>query len=414
MTGRRSRSWSRLLVGAAPVLLCGLLVLPACGIHPVVPMEAFQETVDIGLVGTFSGSGGLAGDYLEHSLQVEADRLNAGGGLMGRRVEVIAADDEGNLDKSKLLVHQLATDPNVKLLVGPGSSAAFQATRAELAHGAVPDCVVSQISDDVLRGAPASFRTDASIAATVQALLGDLRRRRPEARRIGLIAQDGADGHFYDGRLADQASRAGLDYAGAEFVGDPNADLQPAVQDLVGKGVRAIVLSSDPALAGRTAQAVSLLGQSGRLQLVGPPALASSRYADAGGQAAIGTILASTIQTYQTDMQEARWPAVYRNFVTAITSRYGYAAGGTEMQGSAPAADCVVDWSAAVRRAGGFDGPQVIRAWETLDLPSSVTVLAAHERFTTTDHEALGSGALFIYQWQGTGRQRRLKQLAGP
>jgi hypothetical protein len=41
-------------------------------------------------------------------------------------------------------------------------------------------------------------------------------------------------------------------------------------------------------------------------------------------------------------------------------------------------------------------------------------VPATRERFTPTDHDALDPNALFVYQWQTGGGQRRLQQLAGP
>jgi branched-chain amino acid transport system substrate-binding protein len=403
------------LIGRALALgFCALVLLSGCGLDQLSSRPAVRQTVDIGLVGTFSGGGGFAGDYQKHSLQVRADALNASGGLLGRRVEVVAADDEGDAAKSRSLVHQLATDPDVGLVVGPSTTAGLEAVKGELAQARVPNCVPAQVSDDAMQGASASFRTEASVTGTVQTLLQALRQRRPDARKVALLAAESPDGHFYDARLGEQVRGAGLEYAGASFVADANADQQAPVQDLVNRGVQALVLSGDPAVAGRTAQLIGQLGQAGKVQLLGPPALASSQYPDAGGAGAAGTIFASAIQAYQTDEAEGRWPATYRNFVRSITTQYGYAAGGSEMQGSATVADCAVDWSAAVRKAGSLNGAGVINAWQTLDLPAGSTVLATHERFTTADHDALDPNALFVYQWQTGGGQRRLQQLAGP
>lgn len=407
MIGRR--------VAPLAALACGVLVLlSGCGLDQLAARHPVARTVDIGLVGTFSGSGGFAGDYQEHSVQVRADQLNASGGLLGRHVEVVAADDGGNPDKAKTLVHQLATDPDVGLVVGPSTTAGLEAAKGELAQAGVPNCVPAQVSDDALQGAGATFRTEASVAGTVQALLQALRRQHADARKVALLAQEGPDGHYYDARLGEGARSAGLEYLGAAFVGDANADQGPPLQDLVNKGVQALVLSGDPGVAGRTAQTLGQLGQTGKVQLLGPPALASSQYADAGGSGASGTIFAGSIQTYQTGEAEGRWPALYRGFVREITTQYGYAAGGSEMQGSAPVADCVVDWAAAARKAGGLGGSGVIKAWETLDLPAGSTVLSTPERFTATDHDALDANALFVYQWQTGGGQRRLQQLGGP
>ena len=261
----------RILVGC-----CAVLLLSGCGLEQLGSRQPVARTVDIGLVGTFSGSGGFAGDYQKHSLQVRADQLNASGGLLGRHVDVIAADDEGNPDKAKTLVHQLATDPDVGLVVGPSTTEGVDAVKGELAQVGMPNCVPAQVRDDALQGATATFRTEAPVAGTVQALLQALRQRRPEARKVALLAKEGPDGHYYDARLGEGVRSAGLEYVGAAFVADANADQGPPLQDLVNKGVQAFVLSSDPAVAGHSAQTLGQLGQTGKVQLLGPPALASS------------------------------------------------------------------------------------------------------------------------------------------
>ncbi|HYZ00522.1 MAG TPA: ABC transporter substrate-binding protein, partial [Candidatus Binatia bacterium] len=225
MTARR--------VGPLAALACGVLVLlSGCGLDGLTARHPVARTVDIGLVGTFSGSGGFAGEYQKHSLQVRADQLNASGGLLGRHVEVIAADDEGNPGKARTLVHQLATDPDVGLVVGPSTTTGLEAVKGELAQAGMPNCVPVQVSDDAMQGATATFRTEAPVAGTVQTLLQALRQRHSEARKVGLLAEEGPDGHFYDTRLADGVRSAGLEYVGAAFVPDANADQGPPLRDL--------------------------------------------------------------------------------------------------------------------------------------------------------------------------------------
>jgi hypothetical protein len=84
------------------------------------------------------------------------------------------------------------------------------------------------------------------------------------------------------------------------------------------------------------------------------------------------------------------------------------------MKGLPAAADCLVQWSRAVRAAGRFDGPAVARAWEGLDLPADQTVLGAHEKPTPADHNSLGPDGIFVYQWVKSGDRWALKQLAAP
>ena len=106
----------------------------------------------------------------------------------------------------------------------------------------------------------------------------------------------------------------------------------------------------------------------------------------------------------------SEWPPAYRDFVARITSQYGYAPNGVEMQGDPAAADCVLQWAKAVQKAGTFDGPSVVRAWEGLDLTPSETALGVRE--TPRSHNSIPASGIFVYQWAREGNGYQLKQLA--
>src|SRR5215813_8144150 len=52
--------------------------------------------VKVALVDVFSGNSGYSylGPYLKNSLQVEIDDLNATGGLLGSKIQLVTADDQ--------------------------------------------------------------------------------------------------------------------------------------------------------------------------------------------------------------------------------------------------------------------------------------------------------------------------------
>lgn len=394
--------------------LCAVLGTVACSGAPVVDRTQFQPVIRIALMGAFSGAAAYAGSYQQHSLDFEVARINAGGGLLGHRLEVVAADDEGKTAKAASLVRQLAADPATGLLVGPSTTATLQAVKPEVAGAAIPQCLPGSIADGEMSGAPFTFRTQVSDQGSAASLLAALTRQQPSMKQVGLLAEESPDGRFYDSILPAAAKRAGVAYVGAGFVTDRAADQQSQVQDLVAKGARAIVLSGDPVVAAGTAQAVDRAGQTGKLQLLGPADLGSSQYIDAGGPAAVGTIFASAIQAYRTSEPDWSWPAAYRGFVRAVTARYGFSPQDSEMQGTPSAAGCVADWAAAVGKAGSFAGRPVASAWQTLNIPPSESVLGVAEHFSASNHDAIPDGAIFVYQWVASGDRRGLRKLAGP
>jgi branched-chain amino acid transport system substrate-binding protein len=396
-----------------PVLLAGLLLVTSCGtgFGPARP-SGLKGTVRIALVNVFSGPSGYLGEYAQNSLQVEVDAINAGGGLLGSRLEVVSADDEQKADKGTELVREQLAEGDVKLLVGPSTAEVVMAAAPTVSAAHTPSCVLDVPAAELSR-LPFTFAVQERDADRISALLGYVLRGRTDVKRIGLFDAGGPSPSIYDRDLHDQSSRFGLQYVGS-VIASGAGDARPLVQQMLQKGAQAALLPADPAAAARIAQAAGQLGATKQLQLLGTSSLSSYSFAQDGGDGVNGLVFEDTIESYISDVPQSRWPPPYAAFVHRITSQYGYASNGVEMKGLPGAADCILEWSHAVKAAGSFDGERVARAWERLDLPPSQTVLGAREKLAPGDHDALGPEGIFVYQWSRTGDRWSLKQLAGP
>jgi hypothetical protein len=242
----------------------------------------------------------------------------------------------------------------------------------------------------------------------VAVLLNAVRHARPEVRKIGLIAEGDELGRSYDSQLTAQSGGAGLGYVGHVDLA-PDGDPRAALQGLAGQGAQLVVLSQQPLAAARTAQLAGQLG-AGRPVLAGFGAVASYAFASQGGDAAVGALLVSTPQWYLTDVPAAQWPPGYREFVDAAGAAYGFGTEGVQLQAAPAGADCLLQWTRAVRAAGTFNGQAVARAWQALDLAAWETALGVRERLTTGDHSAVSQDQLVAYAWARTGTRYQLKQ----
>jgi ABC-type branched-subunit amino acid transport system substrate-binding protein len=368
-----------------------------------------QRTVKIALVGVFSGIDGAAGRDQRNSVQLEAADINARGGLLGARLEVVSADGEMNPGKTAELVREQVGDPNVALVVGPGTTAGFTAARGALERSGVPNCM-TQVADDALGGARSTFRAGATNSVEVLALLSALHRSRPDLHRIGLLDEGDEIGHSYDVQLAAQSAAGGMTYAGRVGAG-PDADQRTALQQLTAQGAQVVVVAQHPEGAARAAQATAQLG-AGRPVLAGFDALAAYAVPTLGGDAAVGAVLATTAQTYLTDVPQAQWPAGYRAFVSSAARLYGLGTDGVQLQATPAGADCLLQWARAVADVGTFNGPDVTRAWERLELAADETALGVRERLSPADHSSVGQEGLFAYTWTRAGSRYRLKPVA--
>lgn len=399
-------------------LVCGVIAVAACGgggsSSSTASPGTFKGTVTVALVDVFSGSFGFFGGYLQNSLQIEADELNAKGGLLGNKIVITTADDQLAPDTGASLVRQQLADSNVKLLVGPSFTSVFLAAKPIINQNKVPNCLPAVAADSAMDGATNSFRTQEQDRYRIPALLNYV-AKNTQVKKIGMIYEGDATGMSYDQQLGSEASKAGLQYVGAAFTTATATDHKPLVQQILAKGAQGVILSNNSTTAGRTALAIQQLGVKNQLTQLGFSGLGGYTYPQLGGDTVDGTIFAATIQSYLTDVPDTKWPPTYRDFVKRVTTQYGYATNGLEMKGTPLAADCMIEWAKAVQKANSFDGTKVVKAWETLDIPATQNVIGVREKFSATEHNAVPQDGIFVYQWskQPDGKFR-LKQLVGP
>ena len=381
-----------------------VLVTAACAGLGAGVGTAPVRTIEVALVAAFSGPESATGQDLRNGLELEARAIDAAGGLLGARVEVVAADGGTDPASAAELVREQAGDAGVGLVVGPDTTEAFRAALPALDASGVPSCL-TRVADEALGLARSSFRAGAANGVEVAALVSALQRTRPDLHRVALL-DDGDDlGRSYDALLATRAPGAGLAYVGRAAAG---ADPAAALQQLAGQGAQVVVVARRPAGAAAAARAAAQLG-AGRPVLAGFGAVADPGFATLGGDAAVGALLVATPPAALASLAQSRWPAGYRAFVATAGQQYGLGAGGSLPPADPAASDCLLQWARAVRQAGTFAGDAVTRAWERLDVPASETALGVRERLTPTDHSAVAASGLTAYRWVRDGSRTRLQ-----
>ena len=110
-------SWKRL----APVALAGVVfaALP----QPV----AAQTPIKIGASMSVTGTYAKPGTYQKQGYDVCIDELNAKGGILGRKVELVIYDDQSTPATAVRLYEKLITEDKVDAVMGPYSSAVSEA-----------------------------------------------------------------------------------------------------------------------------------------------------------------------------------------------------------------------------------------------------------------------------------------------
>ena len=123
-----------------------------------------QDVIKIGIVAPLSAPGGVeTGQALVDGAKIAAEEINAAGGLLGKKVELVIGDTSGQPEKGTSVMERLATLDKV-VAVGGEAHSSVALAEIEVAHRyGIPIVISEAWSDSVTaKGYPEVFRLTVS------------------------------------------------------------------------------------------------------------------------------------------------------------------------------------------------------------------------------------------------------------
>ncbi|MDR2159565.1 MAG: ABC transporter substrate-binding protein [Treponema sp.] len=177
--------------------------------------KAKSDDVAIGAVFPLSGQVAFYGTESRDGALLAIDEINAAGGLLGKRLTLVAEDDEGDSAKSVNAFTKLTTRDKVSFVLGSSTSGATQAMTALAQQSQVILISPSATNVDVTRTGDYIFR--ACFIDPFQGVVGaDFAYDTLKSRRAAVLYDAGAD---YNTGLAD-AFKAQFAVNGGQVVAD--------------------------------------------------------------------------------------------------------------------------------------------------------------------------------------------------
>jgi branched-chain amino acid transport system substrate-binding protein len=104
---------------------------------------ASSDTIKIGVFGPLSGDAAATGASEKQAVDLAVNEKNAKGGIRGKQIELIYADDAGKPEEAVNVAKRLTERDNVVLMIGSISSPASLAASQVAAASQTPQIVVS-------------------------------------------------------------------------------------------------------------------------------------------------------------------------------------------------------------------------------------------------------------------------------
>ena len=198
------------------------LAAAAAVLFTAAPVAA-QEPIRIGAFLSVTGPAAFLGDPEQKTLELYLGKLNAAGGVLGRKLELVAYDDGGDAEKARTFAKRLIEQDRVDLIVGGTTTGTTMA--------AVPLVEAAQIPFLSLAGAvvivePVKrwvFKTPHTDRMACEKIFVDMRARN--IGRIALISGPGGFDKSMRGQCLDVAKSHRIQVVADETYGAGDTDM---------------------------------------------------------------------------------------------------------------------------------------------------------------------------------------------
>lgn len=318
-----------------------------------------NDTIKIGSFVSASGPAALLGDPELKTLQLYVDKINAEGGVAGKKLELFHYDDAGSAENARTFAKRLLDSDEVDIIVGGSTTGATMAAvplveRAETPFISLAGSV--EIVDPVKKWV---FKTPATDRQAAQKIFEDMKKRG--ITKIGLISGTGGFGKSGRDQTLAVAPEMGIEVIADETYGPKDTDMTAQLTKIRNTpGVQAVLnfdFGQGPAIVTKNYHQLGI-----DLPLYQSHGAASDKFIELAGPAAEGVrITAGALLVGDKLPQDDPQREVVLEYIKEYQDKYGNAPstfGGYAYDGLKIAVD-------AIKRAGGADKAAVRDAIES-------------------------------------------------
>ncbi len=367
------------------LLWCAGGLLAALAISGVTSADVpAANPIKLGATLSATGVAAFLGDPELKTLQLYVEMINAQGGVLGRKLELINYDDGADPNKANANAKRLIDDDKVDFLIGGTTTGATMAIIPLAEKAEIP--FISLAGGVVIVEPPKKwvFKTPHTDRMAAEKIFQDMRKRGLD--KVGLLSENSAFGQSGKKETLGVAGKHGMTIVADETYGPKDTDVTTQLTKIKGTaGVQAILvfgLGQGPAVVTKN------YGQLGlKLPLYQSHGVASEEYIKLSGKAAEGVRLpASALLVAAVLPDSDPQKPVVTGYVKAYTDRYKSDVstfGGHAYDGLMLAVE-------AIKRAGSTDKAKVRDA---LEQTKGFIGTSGVVNFSPTDHMGLDLSA---------------------
>jgi branched-chain amino acid transport system substrate-binding protein len=346
---------------------------------------AWAQTIKIGLVTALSGQSARAGEAITRGLTVAIDEINAKGGVLGRKLELVRRDDEATPAKGVIAARELLFREKVAVLFGGLDTPVSLAIVPIVNENRIPFMGPWAAGTPITKnGAKENyvFRVSAVDEIVNKAML-QYSQQTFNAKNCGMILVNNPWGESNEKGLVAALSAKKMKPAGIEKFEANDVDVVPQLTRLRNSGADCLFLVGN---VGPSAQVVKSLDRMGWK----PPIV--SHWGPAGGRfTELAGPSAKEVHFVQTYSFFGKQTPVGEKVLKALMAKYPDIKGPgdvTPAVGVANAYDAMMLTALAIQAAASTDGRKVREGFYKIDRYDGL-IKAYNKPFTPDNHDAV-------------------------
>jgi branched-chain amino acid transport system substrate-binding protein len=365
-------------------------VLAVCVLFAsIIANASFAQTIKIGVDGPFTGGSSSMGVSMRDGVRLAAKEINAAGGVLGKKLELIERDDEAKNERGVEIAQELINKEKIVAVVGFINTGVALASHRFYQDAKIP--VINNVATGTaLTKGPSFpfkdakdvfvFRTSARDEIQSPMIVNEAITVRG-FKKVAILADSTNYGQLGQADLIKALAAKNITPVTTEKFNVGDTDMTAQVLKAKSAGAEAILTY---AIGPELAQIANSMAKVGwKVPLIGSWTLSMANFIDSAGKNGEGAIMPQTfIQAPTNAKRKAFIEAYLKEFKpkgdridSPVSAAQGY--------------DSVYLLAAAIKQANSLEGDKIRLALEDLKTPVNGVVKTYNKPFTKDDHDAI-------------------------
>ena len=365
-------------------------VLAVCVLFAsIIASASFAQTIKIGVDGPFTGGSSSMGVSMRDGVRLAAKEINAAGGLLGKKIELIERDDEAKNERGVEIAQELINKEKIVAAVGFINTGVALASHRFYQDAKIP--VINNVATGTaLTKGPSFpfkdakdvfvFRTSARDEIQSPMIVNEAITVRG-FKKVAILADSTNYGQLGQADLIKALAAKNITPVTTEKFNVGDTDMTAQVLKAKSAGAEAILTY---AIGPELAQIANSMAKVGwKVPLIGSWTLSMANFIDSAGKNGEGAIMPQTfIQAPTNAKRKAFIEAYLKEFKpkgdridSPVSAAQGY--------------DSIYLLAAAIKQANSLEGDKIRLALEDLKTPVNGVVKTYNKPFTKDDHDAI-------------------------